>query len=476
MIARVVIVLMLLSLWTPLEDHEFFVEDGEARCLVVYGENSADFESARIIAEKIAEISRAKEETVPYIEENYVTENDYRTTHCDFIVVGNTTGYFDRKPYTALPLWYDDKNLNGELDKDESREEIFINFSEEDGRFPVVRIGGFRYRTVIEELPIKKSWRSGEKTVYLYEGSRKVRFLNQDLSPLDFFQSVGENVLLLGDPYQTTVPLQEHIEFQDWTISLGEEYLVTEPNGNTHRFDPADLISVKRNICSLGEATIFAMRIENGDAALYVLRNYDAVRSATGIEIGGTEWNLSVRSGDIEYEDVNDMSPAFKDDTTEYLIELKNYSQHEEKVFLSAFQVPPCGLSEGRYTGRIFFTLEITDPDSSDETVERVTLTYKKIIQESFLKYMLKDTELTDQIRSSYNIISVGGPGLTAMESGTHTCNTWTKSLVDTELSTVDWYSSEGEWEYLEEKRTLIVAGKDREATREAAEKLVETL
>ena len=476
MIARIILIIFILSLWHPQENRDFFVVDGEPQCLVLYGENSADFESAKIIAEKIVEISKKKEEIFPYLEENYSDKNNLRTSHCDFIVVGNTSGYFNEKPYISLPLWYDDKNLNGKLDKDESREEIFINFSEENNIFPVLNIGDLRYRAVIEELPMKKLWKSGEKNVYIYENAGKVRFLNQDFTPLEFFQSIGENVVLFGDPYEKEFPIQDNIEFQGWKVHLGEEYTVIEPNGNTHSFDPADLVYVQRNVCSLKEITIFAMKIEDNKIDIYVLRNYGALQDTTGIKIGSDEWSLNIRSLDIEYEDVNDMSPVFKDGDIEYIIELRNYSPLSENIYITEFHIPPCGLSEGSYTGRIFFSLEITDLDPHDKEIDSVKMIYKKVIQESFLRFLIKDIELTEEIRNSYNIISVGGPGYTKTERGINICNLWTKALTDQELSKVDWYISEGEWEYIEDNKTLIVAGKDREATRRAAEELVESL
>jgi len=68
------------------------------------------------------------------------------------------------------------------------------------------------------------------------------------------------------------------------------------------------------------------------------------------------------------------------------------------------------------------------------------------------------------------NLILVGGP----------VANAITKYLVDQGLSTVDWENSDGEFEYLEdvfgEYDVLIVAGKDRYATREAAKELMQYL
>ncbi len=78
------------------------------------------------------------------------------------------------------------------------------------------------------------------------------------------------------------------------------------------------------------------------------------------------------------------------------------------------------------------------------------------------------DTEIDPENIDS-NLILVGGP----------VANTVTKYLVDNGYSTVDWYNSAGDIEYIEDFNgfgVLIVAGKDRYATRDAAKKLMEYL
>ena len=68
------------------------------------------------------------------------------------------------------------------------------------------------------------------------------------------------------------------------------------------------------------------------------------------------------------------------------------------------------------------------------------------------------------------NLILVGGP----------VANAVTAYLVEQGLSTVDWENSEGDLEYIEDAfgtyDVLIVAGKDRYATREAAKELMQYL
>ncbi|MBU7022568.1 MAG: S-layer protein, partial [Theionarchaea archaeon] len=54
------------------------------------------------------------------------------------------------------------------------------------------------------------------------------------------------------------------------------------------------------------------------------------------------------------------------------------------------------------------------------------------------------------------------------------------KQLVDEGISTVDWTTSPGEWEYITDPYgdcdILIIAGADRDATRDAAQDLIDQL
>lgn len=69
-----------------------------------------------------------------------------------------------------------------------------------------------------------------------------------------------------------------------------------------------------------------------------------------------------------------------------------------------------------------------------------------------------------------YNLILVGGPAV----------NIIVKQLVDEGISTVDWETSLGEWEYIKAPYSscdvLIVAGADRDATRAAVQVLIDGL
>ncbi|MBU7031520.1 MAG: S-layer protein, partial [Theionarchaea archaeon] len=69
-----------------------------------------------------------------------------------------------------------------------------------------------------------------------------------------------------------------------------------------------------------------------------------------------------------------------------------------------------------------------------------------------------------------YNLVLIGGP----------VANIVVKQLVDEGMSAVDWATSPGEWEYIVAPYggcdVLIIAGMDRDATRSAAQDLIDQL
>jgi hypothetical protein len=76
-------------------------------------------------------------------------------------------------------------------------------------------------------------------------------------------------------------------------------------------------------------------------------------------------------------------------------------------------------------------------------------------------------SEVTEKELYQYNVILIGGPDV----------NPFTKKIVETEKSTIDWSVSKGEWEFIKDpfgygKDGLIVAGKDRSGTKSAANNL----
>lgn len=104
------------------------------------------------------------------------------------------------------------------------------------------------------------------------------------------------------------------------------------------------------------------------------------------------------------------------------------------------------------------------------QTTEYTTVTPADIDE---IGMVMLDTELDFagwKAVCDYNLILIGGP----------VANIIVKQLVDEGMSTVDWTTSPGEWEYIEapygDCDILIIAGSDRDTTRQAAEDLIDQL
>ena len=92
---------------------------------------------------------------------------------------------------------------------------------------------------------------------------------------------------------------------------------------------------------------------------------------------------------------------------------------------------------------------------------------------------IIKDSEVTEEIMKNYNLILIGGPKPPCGRE--EPANEIVTDLVDSKASHVNWETSSGEWELIEDPwgfgmDVIIVAGKDREATQKAVEKLINDL
>jgi hypothetical protein len=132
-----------------------------------------------------------------------------------------------------------------------------------------------------------------------------------------------------------------------------------------------------------------------------------------------------------------------------------------------------------------YFTIEVTDVQFTcadgdgidydtimeEIQVEEYTTVTPADVDETGL--VMLDTELDFagwKAACDYNLILIGGP----------VANIIVKQLVDEGISAVDWTTSPGEWEYIEAPYDgcdiLILAGMDRDATRAAAQDLIDQL
>ncbi|MCD6466310.1 MAG: S-layer protein, partial [Methanomicrobia archaeon] len=222
----------------------------------------------------------------------------------------------------------------------------------------------------------------------------------------------------------------------------------------------------------------------------------------------GFQWSLDViRDVDIEYWDgnpyygetddysPNDKTPDFSDNTKENVIALKLMNSIDIRIAGAIQLVPLCKFEIPEYGIDDFWVnsedapryLELTIDDSGDLNhtdlviTKGFSVTYytqeTKHVKIDPMPLIVNDDEVTETMKATKNLVLVGGPGLVETPQGAKTCNILTKKLCDDGLSTVNWFYSVGEYEYIanaftEDKDVIIVAGKDREATQKAVEKL----
>jgi hypothetical protein len=124
-----------------------------------------------------------------------------------------------------------------------------------------------------------------------------------------------------------------------------------------------------------------------------------------------------------------------------------------------------------------YFTIEVLDVNFCDDGIDYNTLmkvadTTKPVdIDETGLVFLDTDIDFTEwKSACRYNLILIGGP----------VANTLVNQLMSEGISTVNWTSSTGEWEYIvapyNDCHILIVAGSDRDATRAAVLRLIDYL
>ncbi|MCK4433824.1 MAG: S-layer protein, partial [Methanomicrobia archaeon] len=177
--------------WDPSDHTDFFVDPdtGDPNSIIVVGANAAasDVTAAGWIAAQIGSMAHY-EEIIPQYDEatwfsgnNHVDDNNgsdpgnlgtnNATYNCDALAVGDVFGTFNLLPYVELEsLWWDDKNANDMLENDESREEVFVNFTQDPmtGIYPIIDLYDFQYRTVIEDDPEFLIWFGGQYNITPY--------------------------------------------------------------------------------------------------------------------------------------------------------------------------------------------------------------------------------------------------------------------------------------------------------------------
>ncbi len=204
---------------------------------------------------------------------------------------------------------------------------------------------------------------------------------------------------------------------------------------------------------------------------------------------------------------VPDDLPAAFDETTHepIVLNMKLHSTLDVRICgaqvnvpLCEWDFPMCGIDDFDVNvadAPVYLTLSVDDSGDWDhldyivnggftitqEVVTGTTTTVHKVDIDP-MSLVVNDDEVTETMKATSNLILVGGPGLVVcVGAEPQVANTLTQELVDQGLSTVDWSTSTGEYEYIanafaEGKDVIIVAGADREATKHAVEMLINDL
>jgi len=114
----------------------------------------------------------------------------------------------------------------------------------------------------------------------------------------------------------------------------------------------------------------------------------------------------------------------------------------------------------------LYFAIEVTDAFFCEDGIAYDTILINA--KETGLIILDYDFDFFEWKKTcNYNLVLIGGPA----------ANTIVRYLVNDGISVVDWKTSPGEWEYIENPYSscdiLIVAGADRDATRKAVQELI---
>jgi len=301
-----------------------------------------------------------------------------------------------------------------------------------------------------------------------------------------YILSVGNGTIELGEDHGTEwIKVGQILEFSGYKVeavdlSIGEEkalFKITTPEGDSE-FVTLDLNETEE---------IDDMRITLEDVFVGVEGSLIAQISVqTDIE--------EVETGDTAFVDDYEVTLVTDDSTGTWVLE-KIQLTNENDLYGSEIELFDTYVvkyvfkeysteydEEDYYTAKAYVAIDPVGPKWETTEVE-IGGKFDDYVIDSVKTEKVKTIEITeitepitvldeevDLNAVDSNLILVGGP----------VANAITKYLVEQGLSTVDWENSDGEFEYLEdvfgEYDVLIVAGKDRYATREAAKELMQYL
>ncbi len=307
----------------------------------------------------------------------------------------------------------------------------------------------------------------------------------------------------------------------------GKSYVITDPPSDNQNFEVAPAIKKKLQSTALDpdNAIVFEGTLKGlvyNDSGTYYLKLYDGNSLLESIQLNANQGSFADISDDLTSDQYKAYKMFYKNTTTagEFLItmgkkgEAVKVSDGQEDVFGYAavkvdngdypgndeimFLSDPMDLStgetydiEGTYFQIDFDTAKQVDIQrkktttvASGSKIKSTTDPGNKFLDSTKVSKIwvtatggetkTPELEIVDEEsadKDNYNLVLIGGP----------VANTLTADLVTAGKSTVDWYTSEGDIEVIADaftdgKYAIIVAGKDRDATRAAADALAAAL
>jgi len=516
--------------WAPSENRDFFVDPstGQPNSVIVVGTNAAagDVTAAGWIAAQIGSMCYWEEEIPQYFEDTWDSGVLAAGTGVmGFPLVGENTGWATWAGGLET-LWWDDQDENTLLDGNEAYEAIRLNLREGTG---VSGFGDFKYVCNAD---------GGDGTAV-----ETIHFLGYDYTPLEWYNQPGytsDSVLCAyTEKFNNEKFYMDVTNINGWQLNMdisaafwGQwnslDLVVVDPDGGVHEkiLTPSGypgghhVMRVKYSPTTgeyyldnsappsvLDETTVFLFKYRGcflGMNNTFVLADgmvangFETINTAYCVYpmgISGPEFHMIVDSVEKEIRLEFNRMPSF--------VGAPYYVPY---ITIPVVPFDPVGKDsfwnatswEDPYF-TVNLMLDYTDPADpagswyikNVKVHQAFELEPKTVIHPVTIdptELVLEDTYVVvnPAVKNMKNLILVGGPGLVTQGVGEDgetfaICNAITKDLVDEGKSTVDWFMSPGEYEYIEDafidgKDVVIVAGADRIGTKLAVKKLLEDL
>jgi len=523
--------------WAPSENRDFFVDPstGQPNSVIVVGTNAAagDVTAAGWIAAQIGSMCYWEEEIPQYFEDTWKSPKVIAPTLFNQALVGDNRGCFPGREVLSTLWWQDaEATPDGILDANEPYEVIILNLKGNPttgsiGTFhyvcnadgmdgtatPMIHFLGYNYTPLKwlgggtpatpsdDAVLCANTFRDPNAKFYMDSTTINGWTLNMDISEA-FWGQWNKLDLIVADPAggvheklltPTGFPgsWASHRMIVKYSPSKDKYYLM----GVDSTAGVTDLVKVFKfvyNGCFLGQKSTFVLGDVEASSGLETISNAYCIRPSG---MGGPEFNMIVK-------------PNKKEICLDF-VTMPGYMGSPYYVPYMTIPVAPFDPKEAEtfwcnddpedpyFTVNLTFDYVYPSNPATSWYINQVTvhqafeLEPKTVIHPVTIdptELVLEDTYVVVNpvVKSMKNLILVGGPGLVTQGVGPDgetfaICNAITKDLVDEGKSTVDWFMSPGEYEYIKDaftdgKDVVIVAGADRIGTKLAVKKLLEDL